>query len=72
VNGHKLGPTFKDSTATIIVALLGSVFLIVPFAHTATKQNRAFSVVDSSLWNGLSLALRLFLRIASNSFLRSS
>jgi len=24
------------------------------------KQNHAFSVVGSSLWNGLSLALRLF------------
>jgi len=42
--------------------------LLVPFAHTATMQNRAFSVVGPSLWNGLSLALRLFHRIVSNSF----
>jgi len=43
-------------------------FLIVPFAHTTTKQNHAFSVVCPSLWNGLPLALRLFPRIATNSF----
>ena len=42
--------------------------LLVPFFHTATMQNRAFSVVGLSLWNGLSLALRLFPRIVSNSF----
>src|ERR1043165_3309663 len=30
--------------------------LMVPFARTATKQNRAFSVVGPSLWNGLPLA----------------
>src|SRR6218665_3525442 len=42
--------------------------VLVPFAHTATMQNRAFSVVGLSLWNGLSLALRLFPRIVSNSF----
>src|SRR6218665_3554653 len=42
--------------------------LLVPFAHTAIMQNRAFSVVGPSLWNGLSLALRLFPRIVSNSF----
>src|SRR6218665_2746809 len=42
--------------------------LLVPFAHTATMQNRAFSVVGPSLWNGLSLALRLFPGIVSNSF----
>src|SRR6218665_3148136 len=42
--------------------------LLVPFAHTAIMQNRALSVVGPSLWNGLSLALRLFTRIASNSF----
>jgi len=28
-----------------------------PFVLTATKQNRAFSAVGPSLWNGLSLAL---------------
>src|SRR6218665_1356382 len=43
-------------------------FLLVPFALTAIMQNRAFSVVGPSLWNGLSLALRLFPRIVSNSF----
>src|SRR6218665_3245559 len=43
-------------------------FLIVPFAHTTTKQNHAFSVVGPSLWYGLSLALRLYPRILSNSF----
>src|SRR6218665_3272704 len=42
--------------------------LLVPFAHTAIMQNRAFSVVGPSLWNGLSLAPRLFPRIVSNSF----
>src|SRR6218665_983727 len=42
--------------------------LLVAFAHTATMQNRAFSVVGPSLWNVLSLALRLFPRIVSNSF----
>src|SRR6218665_1615199 len=43
-------------------------FLIVPFAHATTKQNRTLSVVCPSLWNGLSLALRLFPRILFNSF----
>jgi len=43
-------------------------FLIVPFAHTTTKQNCAFSVAGPSLWNGLSLALRLYPRILPNSF----
>src|SRR6218665_601866 len=42
--------------------------LLVPFAHTAIMQNRAFSVVGPLLWNGLSLALQLFPRIVSNSF----
>src|SRR6218665_4178857 len=40
-------------------------FLIIPFAHTTTKQNRVFSVVGPSLWNGLSLALRLYPRVLS-------
>src|SRR6218665_3296668 len=43
-------------------------FLIVPFARTTTKQNRVFSVVGPSLWNGLSLAHRLFPRFLSTSF----
>ena len=42
--------------------------LMVPFARTATKQNRAFSVVGPSLWNGLPLTLRLHPRIHSESF----
>ena len=42
--------------------------LMVPFARTATKQNRAFSVVGPSLWNGLPLMLRLHPRIHSESF----
>jgi len=42
--------------------------ILVPFAHTATMQNRACSVVGPLLWNGLSLALRLFPGIVSNSF----
>ena len=44
-------------------------FLIVPFARTTTtKQNRSFSTDGPSLWNGLSLALRLYPWIPSNSF----
>jgi|SRR6218665_533239 len=43
-------------------------FLIVPFARPTTKQNRVFSVVGPSFWNGgLSLALRFYPRILSNS-----
>jgi len=42
--------------------------LMVPFARTATKQNRAFTVVGPSLWNWLPLALRLHPRIHSESF----
>ena len=37
-------------------------FVIVFFAHTTTNQNFTFSVVGPLLWNGLSLALRLFPR----------
>src|SRR6218665_3609976 len=43
-------------------------FLIVPFANTTTRQNRAFSVADPLCWNMLSFSLRLFPRILSNSF----
>src|ERR1043165_9324014 len=42
--------------------------LMVPFARTATKQNRAFSMVGPSLWNGLPLALRLHPKIHSEFF----
>jgi len=43
-------------------------FLIVPFVHTATKQNSTFSVVGPLLWNGLSVALLLLPGIVSNTF----
>ena len=33
--------------------------LLVPFARTATMQNRAFSVVGPKIWNGLPVELRL-------------
>src|SRR5688572_32615153 len=42
--------------------------LKVPFARTANKQNRAFSVVDPSLWNRLPLMLCMHPRIESESF----
>ena len=42
--------------------------LAVPFSRTSTRQNRAFSVVGPSTWNGLPLALRLFPRIPSQAF----
>src|SRR6218665_730033 len=42
--------------------------LLVPFAHITAMQNRAFSVVGPSLWNGLSLVLRLLPRIVANFF----
>jgi len=42
--------------------------LIGPFARTATKTNRAFSVVGPSLWSGLSLAQSLFTRVLSDTF----
>ena len=40
-------------------------FLMVSFARTTNKQNRAFSVVVCSLWNGLPLALHVFPKILS-------
>lgn len=40
--------------------------LIGPFARTFTKQIRAFSVVGSSGWNGLPLALCLLPRVHSD------
>ena len=42
--------------------------LLVPFAHTSTKQSRAFSVVDPSIWNGLPSQLRIFPRALSPRF----
>ena len=43
--------------------------LSVPFARTSTKQNRAFSVVGPSTWNGLPLVLRSLPRTPSQTFL---
>ena len=42
--------------------------LLVPFASTSNRQNRAFSVVGPSVWNGLILVLRLLFRVRSDSF----
>src|SRR6218665_1023145 len=39
--------------------------LLVPFAHTSTKQIRTFSVVDPSTWNNLPSELRIFNRTLS-------
>src|ERR1043165_3231035 len=36
--------------------------LSIPFARSSIMQNRAFSVVGPSVWNGLTLELRPFLR----------
>ena len=44
--------------------------LHVPFAHTSTMQNRAFSVVGPLVWNGLPLALRSLPRVFSQKFLQ--
>src|SRR6218665_1478644 len=42
--------------------------LRIPFARTSIRQNRAFSVVGPSTWNGLPLELRLLPRALSLSF----
>ena len=42
--------------------------LLVAFARTSTKQSRAFSVVDPSIWNGLPSELRIFPRALSPAF----
>ena len=42
--------------------------LLVPFARTSTRQNRAFSVVGPLTWNGLPLELRLLPRTYSSVF----
>src|SRR6218665_3596389 len=44
--------------------------LHVPFARTSTIQSRAFSVVDSLVWNGRPLALRSLPRVFSQKFLQ--
>ena len=46
----------------------GRGILIVPFARTATMQNRAFSVVGPTVWNGIYLELRLLPRTLSDTF----
>jgi len=45
--------------------------LFVPIARIYTTAVRAFSVVGSSVWNGLPLALRLLSRILSDTFYSS-
>jgi len=42
---------------------------VVPFAHTAAMQNRAFSVVGPRVWNDLPQELRLFPRLCTDTFL---
>src|SRR6218665_2654009 len=42
--------------------------LLVPFARASAKQSRAFSVVGSSIWNGLPSELRIFPRALSPAF----
>src|SRR6218665_980906 len=52
----------------IVPIALPSNKLIVSFTHrTATKQNRAFSVIGPLLGNGLPLTMRLFHRVQSDS-----
>src|SRR5678816_2887745 len=41
---------------------------LVPFARTATKQRRAFSIADPTTWNDLPSLLRLSPRTHSTSF----
>ena len=41
---------------------------LVPRAHTATRQKRAFSIVGPSVWNGLPSELRSLPRDLSSSF----
>ena len=45
--------------------------LQVPFARTSIRQNRAFSVLGPSTWNGLPLELRLLPRSIPSVFLSS-
>ena len=45
--------------------------LFVPVARTSTRRTRAFSVVGPSVWNGLTLALRLLPRVHSAAFYSS-
>src|SRR6218665_980568 len=43
--------------------------LVVPFARTASMQNRAFSVAGPRVWNDLPQELRLFPRLCTDTFL---
>src|SRR6218665_3989637 len=43
--------------------------LVVPFACTASMQNRAFSVAGPRVWNNLLQELRLFPRSGTDTFL---
>lgn len=42
--------------------------LLVPFARTSARQNRAFFVVGRSVWKGLPLVLRLLPQVHSDMF----
>ena len=43
--------------------------LVVPFARTASMQNRAFSVAGTRVWNDLPQELRTFPRLCTDTFL---
>src|SRR6218665_1176978 len=43
--------------------------LVVPFARTASMQNRSFSVAGPRVWNDLPQELRLFPRLCTDTFL---
>jgi len=43
--------------------------LVVPFARTASMQNRAFSVADPKVCNGITQELRLLPRLCTDTFL---
>ena len=55
-----------DSRSFLRSAAYGD--LIVPFARTATKQRRAFSVVGPVTWNGLPREVRCLPRVFSSPF----
>ena len=62
-----LAPTYLRELCCLISVVPGCRLLrsaekgvlMVPFARTATMQNRAFSVAGPMIWNGLPLELRL-------------
>ena len=47
-----------------------TVQLLVPRAKTTTRQRRAFSIVGSSTWNGLSLEIRILPKTNESAFCR--